>query len=184
MLLRGMDCEQFTAKFSEAKISLEEFLTISDARLKEIGIEFPYQRNIIKRGIHKFYKAKWSRHSLFIPNYEKDLTSMDLIMVLSNILRQLVVMKAHLVYIKQLGDKAGYDKPYANANSEILIDLKRNIKELEKRLQKQIPKKMPNPLLIQKNKIKQSSCVKYVVALAAVPIIVIGAFKLQKLFKF
>lgn len=180
MMLRGMECEQFIVQFSKAKVSLEEFLTISDARMKEIGIEYPYQRNIIKRGIHKFHKAKWSRHSLFIPEYEKEITSMDLVMVLSNILRQLVVMKAHLIYIKQLG----YDKPYANADPKILINLKRNIKELEKRVKKQIPKKMPNPLLIQKNKNKQSSCVKYVVAIAAVPIIVIGAFKLQKLFKF
>ena len=53
-MLEGMDCKRFINNFSEAKVSLEEFLTISDERLKEIGILFPYQRKMILKGLNEY----------------------------------------------------------------------------------------------------------------------------------
>lgn len=53
-MLEGMDCKRFVLNFSEAKVSLEEFLTISDERLKEIGILFPYQRKMILKGLNEY----------------------------------------------------------------------------------------------------------------------------------
>lgn len=81
-MLEGMNCKRFIDKFTEAKVSLEEFLTISDIRLEEIGILFPYQRKMIQQGLYeyvthflcfkcfckfyfllKFHKKDWSKMS-------------------------------------------------------------------------------------------------------------------------
>lgn len=173
-VLRGIECEQFIGKFAEAKVGLEEFLTISDGRMEEIGIEYAFHRRLIKAGIHKFLLQKWSRQAFFVPDFDNDLLTMDLIMILANALRQLVLMKAHL---KQLD----VNRTYTNVKPSLLKDLKENLQKLKKRFKQRIPKALPNPLLIRKKTSKRCA-IKYA-GLIAVPIVIISAFKLFTMLK-
>ncbi|CAO1427543.1 unnamed protein product [Diamesa serratosioi] len=101
-MLEGMDCKRFVSNFSEAKISLEEFLTISDERLKEIGILFPYQRKMILKGLNEFHRKDWSKMSnpIFDDNLE-NCNSAHYYHVLATLFRQLIVLKSTCIYLKQ-----------------------------------------------------------------------------------
>lgn len=176
-----MNCEKFVPKFAEAGISLEEFLTISDDQLKEIRIEMPFERDIVQLGIYKFHKEKWNRNSLFIPNLKEDLSSLDLVMILANILRQLVIIKSHLVYMKQMGEEFELDEAYKYLSVEPLNEFKANVKVLRNMIKKEsagLPS--TRPLLITKKKKKQATIQSKFVKLtvfAAVPLMIIAAFK-------
>lgn len=176
-----MNCEKFVPKFAEAGISLEEFLTISDDQLKEIRIEMPFEQDIVQLGIYKFHKEKWNRNSLFIPNLKEDLSSLDLVMILANILRQLVIIKSHLVYMKQMGEEFELDEAYKYLSVEPLNEFKANVKVLRNMIKKEsagLPS--TRPLLITKKKKKQATIQSKFVKLtvfAAVPLMIIAAFK-------
>lgn len=177
-ILRGIECEQFIGKFAEAKVGLEEFLTISDGRMEEIGIEYAFHRRLIKAGINKFHLQKWSRQALLVPDFEKDLSTMDLTMALANALRQLVLMKTHLVRIKHLD----VNRTYTNVQPSLLEEFQKNLMKLKKRYKQRIPKTLPNPLLIRKKTSTRRRVIKYA-ALIAVPIVIISAFKLFTMLK-
>lgn len=96
-MLHGMRVADLEYKFYLAKISLPEFLTITDARLQEIGIEFPYQRKRILFGLLRFHSKAWSKSSLRFPQLKDDI--LQYFDVLTNCLKQLVVVKTSLHFI-------------------------------------------------------------------------------------
>lgn len=154
-LLKAMNCEEFIPKFALARVSLEEFLSISDERMEEIGIEFPYQRRRIKFGLFKFQKTRWSNESLFFPpNFETEETSSyELIMMLANVLRQLIVIKAHINLMKQLGEEFDLTRAYRYFNLNAFNEFQGNIKTLKAQLEEMIQSNPPSrPLLITKKK--------------------------------
>lgn len=51
-MLYGMRCENYSSLFYQAKISLEEFLSITDEKLEEMGVKFPFQRKRILLGLY------------------------------------------------------------------------------------------------------------------------------------
>jgi hypothetical protein len=107
-MLRGMDFDKFIPLFSKAKISLEEFLTIDDERLKEIGIELPYHRKTILLGLHDFFSEKWNNNSIWLPaGIKSHISPVDLIYVLVNVLRQTVVIKSQLLYLQKASQREG-----------------------------------------------------------------------------
>lgn len=184
VLLRGMDCEKFGEKFAQAEVSLEEFLSITDERLKEIGIDFPFERNMIRLGLHNFHKEAWSRRSLYVPSdFETDLSSLDLVMMLANVLRQTVVVKSHFLYMKQLS--ATYNLRAARDYIKMthLNEFKQKIKQFKKGFKKLIaasPSTRPL-LIVKKSKKSMSSLLKFTF-IAAVPIVIFTAFKVLKRF--
>lgn len=162
-MLKGMDLERFVPLFSKANISLEEFLTLNDGKLAEIGIELPYQRQLILRKIQEFYSEKWSMNSIWFPSHIKShITSMDLVYILANLLRQVVVLKCHLLHlrsIKAIGkDKIAYDF----FTLDHFYEFQGRISELEELLRKLEPVK--RELLIPKqnvSKIKWNAVIKW-----------------------
>jgi hypothetical protein len=105
-MLKGMDFERFIPLFAKANVSLEEFLTIDDERLEEIGVPLPYQRKLILRELQKFFSKKWNNKSLWLPpSIHSQISPVDLIHILANVLRQVVVIKSHLVYLKKESQK-------------------------------------------------------------------------------
>lgn len=86
-------------KFYESSVGLPEFLSISDERLREIGIEFPYQRNRILLGLLRFHEKAWSKHASPIPKMSGDIQ--QYFEIYSNCLKQLIVIKAALKFIEQ-----------------------------------------------------------------------------------
>lgn len=188
-----MDCERFIPEFAKAEVSLEEFLSISDERLKEIGIEYPYERNIIKLGLFNFHKTAWSNKSLFIPpNFKEEISSVDFALMLANVLRQVVIIKSQIVYMQQLGTKYDLRDAYNYFTLDFINDFKGKVKELEKRMKKIFALDPPTrPLLIKKRKksfverlrqLKSQGPKRTYIATAAIafPILAFGAFKLIK----
>lgn len=51
-MLYGMRCENYASLFYQAKISLEEFLSITDDKLEKMGVKFPFQRKRILLGLY------------------------------------------------------------------------------------------------------------------------------------
>lgn len=102
-MLRGMELDKFIPLFSQADVSLEEFLTIDDDGLEKLGIELPYQKNLIRLGLHNFFCEKWSNKSIWLPeNIKYQISPVDLVYILANILRHVIVLKCQLKYLKQL----------------------------------------------------------------------------------
>lgn len=85
--------------FYESRIGLPELLTITDNQLREIGVEFPYHRNRILLGILKFHEKSWSKDSLRIPRRKANVQ--DYFQMLSNCLRQIIVIESTLKFIEQ-----------------------------------------------------------------------------------
>lgn len=96
-MLHGMRCEDIEYKFYQSQISLPEFLTITDDRLQEIGITFPYQRKRILLGLLRFHEKAWSKSSLRFPKLKDDI--LQYFDVFSNCLKQLIVVKTALDFI-------------------------------------------------------------------------------------
>lgn len=188
-MLRGMNCDKFISNFAKAEVSLEEFLTVSDERLKEIGIEFPFQRKHILNCLLIFHNEEWTRQSIYVPkDFNEDLTPFNLVMILANVLRQLVIVQTQFVYMKQLGNVIDLKEAYNYIELHNLKELGKKVKTLEAMVKDIIVKdKSTNPLLItKKNKKKMQPKLKTVIkfaAFAAIPVIAFSAFNVSKLFK-
>lgn len=109
----GMRSTSVEYKFYEARVSLPQLLTMNDRWLKEIGIEFPFQRKRILLGLLKFHAQSWTKTSLHIPNRKHSIR--DCFYVYTNCLRQLVILKSALNFVRnhelfenvQMTDAAG-----------------------------------------------------------------------------
>lgn len=91
-------------KICEAKISLPEFLNINDARLQEIGIQFPFQRKRILFGLLKFHRYKFRKDLLPImspPTAEHPLQIQQYFNALSRCLKYLIVVKSALAFVER-----------------------------------------------------------------------------------
>lgn len=98
-LLYGMRMDKFLGLFAKANISLQEFLTINDTRLEEIGITFPFQRKRIHLGLMKFHGYPWHKSSIpkVNPNKYEDLFDMYLIMC--GHLKHFIILNSTLKYV-------------------------------------------------------------------------------------
>jgi hypothetical protein len=148
-MLRGMDCERFITHFSQANISLEQFLTIDEKKLEEIGIPLPYQRRMILLGLHNFFKAKWTRNSIYIPDHIRShLSPVDLVYLFANILRQTIVLKSQLMYLRRLKTDYGLNYPFEHQSIEHFRNFQDQINELNRKMK--TIKVTKRPLLIEK----------------------------------
>lgn len=144
-----MDCERLAPNFSLAEISLQEFLTISDMKLNQIGIEMPYQRNAIRLGLFNMFNAKWSRKSLYIPSdLRNQVTSLDLVYTLSNLLRHIVVMKCQLEFYRGFNFTLNTENAERILTLEYLHNFQRHIENVKGIIEKMKPTE--RPLLIER----------------------------------
>lgn len=159
-----MKCEKYTHLFAEAKVGLEEFMTISDKRLKEIGIEYPFERNIIRLALLRFHTEPWSKDSLFIPKSvstnSKEISEYELIVMVANLLRQMTVIKAHLIYMQQFGIIFNLNNIAAHFRMEQLQKFQCQIEDLKKKVQQNLQIAKPQrPLLINGTKMNSKSSI-------------------------
>lgn len=98
-MLHGMRADKVEYKFYEAGVGLPEFLSITDARLREIGILFPYQRKRILLGLLRFHDKAWSKKSLPTPKMNSNIQ--QYFEIYSNCLKQVIVFRATLKFIEQ-----------------------------------------------------------------------------------
>lgn len=50
----------FLSDFAKSSVGLPELLNISDDRLMEIGVSYPFQRKRIQTGLWQFHQYDWS----------------------------------------------------------------------------------------------------------------------------
>lgn len=98
-MLNGMRANRVEYKIYEARIGLPEFLTITEERLQQIGIEFPYHRKRILLGLLRFHEHAWSHDSLRVPKFNANIV--DIFNALSSLLKQLIVIEATMKFVEQ-----------------------------------------------------------------------------------
>lgn len=96
-MLYGMRANSVEYKFYEAKISFPELLTITDERLQQIGIDFPYHRKRILLGLLQFHQRPWSKDALLIPKMNANIV--DIFNVLSSCLKQLIIIETTIKFV-------------------------------------------------------------------------------------
>lgn len=98
-MLHGMRATRVEYNFYQARIGLPELLTITDERLQQIGISYPYHRKRILLGLLQFQEKKWSKDSLTIP--KADANIVDIFNTLSSCLRQLIVIETTIKFVEE-----------------------------------------------------------------------------------
>lgn len=181
-MLRGMNCDKLIGNFAEARVSLEEFLTISDERLKEIGIEFEFQRNEIQLGLLNFHKQPWKLESLYVPiKLNEEMSAFDLTMMLANVLRQIVIIKAQFTFIKNLGETVDLTSAYDYISMKFLHKFVKSVETLKKLIKEKTLKELKvRPMLVKKKTKKISLSLTAKFSLVLVPFIAFIAFKMFK----
>ncbi|XP_035903123.1 ankyrin repeat, SAM and basic leucine zipper domain-containing protein 1 [Anopheles stephensi] len=102
VMLFGMNSEAKLRAFVEPGLNLFEFLTLTDERLRQLGLKFPIERKRILLGLYDFHLQKWSKNSLWTMEKQRVLDCYDVLEVLENMLKHLTVMHASLLYTKHL----------------------------------------------------------------------------------
>lgn len=98
-MLHGMRTNRVENKFYQANIGLPQLLTITDERLQQIGINFPYHRKRILFGLLQFHERPWSKDSLTIPKFNANIV--DIFNTLSNCLKQLIVIETTIKFVEE-----------------------------------------------------------------------------------
>lgn len=98
-MLDGMRADRVEYKFYQANIGLPQLLTITDERLRQIGIDFPYHRKRILLGLLQFHERPWSKKSLTIPTVNAKID--DIFNTLSSCLKQLIVIETTIKFIEE-----------------------------------------------------------------------------------
>lgn len=118
----------------DAKIGLPEFLNISDARLQEIGIKFPFQRKRILFGLLKFHRYKFRKDLTPImspPTAANPWQIHEYFNALARCLKYLIVVKSALAFVERK-DIFEVDKGQNDETKEIAQNIEEFVKEIER----------------------------------------------------
>ncbi|XP_049546434.1 ankyrin repeat, SAM and basic leucine zipper domain-containing protein 1 [Anopheles darlingi] len=101
-LLFGMNSEDMLHFFAKKEVDLFDFLTMTDDRLREVGIKFPIQRKRILLGLYDLHQHRWSKTSLNLQRTKTSIDMYDTLEMLANIHKQIIVLHSTMVYTKEL----------------------------------------------------------------------------------
>lgn len=99
-ILYSVRMEKFIDNFARAKISFEEFLCITDKRLKQIGILFPFQRKRILLALLKFHRAPWTKASVDVLSEET--SNFGYYLIFASHLKHLIIMKTGIAFLERM----------------------------------------------------------------------------------
>uniref|UniRef100_A0A182RJT8 ANK_REP_REGION domain-containing protein n=1 Tax=Anopheles funestus TaxID=62324 RepID=A0A182RJT8_ANOFN len=138
LMLYGMNSETKLRIFVEPGLNLVDFLTLTDEKLRELGLKYPIERKRILLGLYDFHRQKWSKNSLWTMEKERVLDFYDILEALGNMLKHLTVMHASLLYTKQLTESHNA-KCFVSAEqctdlNQQLIELRASVNELQDRI--------------------------------------------------
>ncbi|XP_053659554.1 ankyrin repeat, SAM and basic leucine zipper domain-containing protein 1 [Anopheles marshallii] len=151
-MLVGMNSEAKLRHFVEPGLNLFEFLTLTDERLRELGLKYPIERKRILLGLYDFHQKKWSKNSVWTMEKQRILDFYDILEALGNILKHLTIIHASLVYTKQLtgghGRKAFLTtKQCADLNLQ-LIELRASVDDLQLHIKTMHKLSIPKPVML------------------------------------
>lgn len=149
-LLYGMKMDKFLGNFAKANISLQELLTISDARLEEIGIAFPFQRKRIHLGLIKFHGYPWHKSSIPKVNLHKLEDLFDYYLIMCGHLKHFIILNTTLKYIttnEYISVQQELEPLIVNRLLGTLHGIQINIEALENRIKNIQSFNPPEPVL-------------------------------------
>lgn len=85
--------------FYQAKIDLPQFMQLTDERLQEIGVEFPYQRDRVILGLIRLHSAPFAVGSLHRTSANGSLV--ELFDSISSALKSLVICESSLKFAER-----------------------------------------------------------------------------------
>ncbi|XP_052873506.1 uncharacterized protein LOC128278819 [Anopheles cruzii] len=103
-LLFGADSEKLMPFFAKQDIGLFDFLTMTDDRLRDIGIKYPIQRKRILLALYDFHLQPWSNSSLDVLRAAGTVDAYDVLELLGNLLKHVTVLHSTLLHTQQLVD--------------------------------------------------------------------------------
>ncbi|XP_044259259.1 ankyrin repeat, SAM and basic leucine zipper domain-containing protein 1 [Tribolium madens] len=98
-ILYGTRSESVMPLLRDKNMSLFEFLTLDDSKLKEIGVQFPFQRNRILGGLYKFHKYQFQPKSIPFITKNQLYTNIDVATAILTCIKQIIAMEASLKFI-------------------------------------------------------------------------------------
>lgn len=99
-LLTAMQLRHFIKLFEEKNIQLNEFLLMTDEKLKDLGVRFSVHRQRILSSIKKFHVHQWNKACLGMKPRNQALLIGDGVKVMCNVTKQLHVLNATLDYVR------------------------------------------------------------------------------------
>ncbi|XP_046669403.1 uncharacterized protein LOC124360115 [Homalodisca vitripennis] len=87
-------------QFSAKNIQLNEFLLITDERLKELGVRFSVHRQRILNSIRKFHLHQWNKASLGLKPRNQQMDVEDGVNLMCNVIKHLHILNASMNYIR------------------------------------------------------------------------------------
>lgn len=136
-MLAGMRLANVEYQFYSSKINLMNFLSITDERLQDIGVEFPYQRKRLLYKLMTFHEAKNSRDSWSYAKQRKCIFENVFDMISAN-LKQLIILNLTKDFLQRsdlFGDKI-VSSNYFEKFEVLLDEIQREAKKLHKIIEK------------------------------------------------
>uniref|UniRef100_A0A1B6FAW1 SAM domain-containing protein n=1 Tax=Cuerna arida TaxID=1464854 RepID=A0A1B6FAW1_9HEMI len=99
-LLLAMQLGHIGKQFSAKNIQLNEFLLITDERLKELGVRFTVHRQRILNSIRKFHLHQWNKASLGLKPRNQQMDVEDGVRLMCSVTKHLHILNASMNYIR------------------------------------------------------------------------------------
>ncbi|KAG4070491.1 hypothetical protein HA402_005723 [Bradysia odoriphaga] len=147
-MLRGMRVDNISKHVYESNISLADFLTIDDAGLQSIGIEFEYQRKRILLGLLKFHGHPFSPKSIELVSKKKQKNMYEYYEMYAGYLKHLVMMECGVAYLNKLGALKNVHKGNVDEMLALTYDIQKDLVSLMKLVQQISINSTKNPLYI------------------------------------
>ncbi|XP_035793333.1 ankyrin repeat, SAM and basic leucine zipper domain-containing protein 1-like [Anopheles albimanus] len=131
-LLFGMNSEDMLHFFAKKDVDLFDFLTMTDDRLREVGIKYPIQRKRILLGLYDLHQHPWSKSSLNPQQTGSSIDMYDTLEMLANIHRQIIILHSTMVYTKELVGRS--QNPEAFEEVMQASNLRRHLRALQSKM--------------------------------------------------
>nr|CAH7764225.1 unnamed protein product [Callosobruchus chinensis] len=125
-ILCGIMSEPLIALLAQKNITLNEFLSMTDADLQDLGVKLPYQRARILGAIYKFHKYPYHPKSLYVTPLNEKYSNLDVAFQVLSAVKQVIAMEGSIEFIlKSCGKCQGREKDMDFART--IRSVKRNL---------------------------------------------------------
>lgn len=123
LILMNMGMENVLEYFAKEKISLADFLIMTDKKLEEVGIEYPIHRLKVLRGLLNFHLNQWTKRSIARVNKIGTDNFYEILILSANHLQNLVIINSSLKYVKNNLEA----KHFGSISHDIVDNLRTNL---------------------------------------------------------
>lgn len=99
-LLSAMELRHFIKIFEEKNVQLNEFLLITDEKLKDLGVRFSVHRQRILSSLKKFHVHQWNKASLGVKPRNQTIHVGDGVKLMCNVTKHLHILNATLNFVR------------------------------------------------------------------------------------